>query len=294
MASRSRRDDDEYVGRPRRGFVRRLIRRLVLTGLLVLVVLVGVGYLYVRFAPVPPDRFPVQTSFLFDAQGQRIAAVSAGENREVLAIADIPVVLQSAVVAAEDRRFYKHRGLDPLGIARALWQDVRHSGRRQGGSTITQQYVKNVYVGRDATLARKFKEAAIAVKLEQKLSKDEILERYLNTIYFGRGAYGVQAASRSYFGVGVSRLNLPQAAYLAALIRSPERTDALKAPDVAKRRRDSVLSAMVATGTITQGQADVAMASGFLGEGGVRPRNIRGTVYDQPTIGTQWFVEAVR
>ena len=294
MASRSRGGDEEYVGRARRGFVRRLIRRLVLTGLVFLVVLVGVGYLYVRFAPVPPDRFPVQTSFLFDAKGQRIAAISAGENREVLPIADIPVVLRSAVVAAEDRRFYKHRGLDPLGIARALWQDVRHSGRRQGGSTITQQYVKNVYVGRDATMARKFKEAAIAVKLEQKLSKDEILERYLNTIYFGRGAYGVQAASRAYFGVGVSKLNLPQAAYLAALIRSPERTDALKAPDVAKRRRDSVLTAMVATGTITQGQADAAMASGFVGEGGVRPRNIRGTIYDQPTIGTQWFVEAVR
>lgn len=259
-----------------------------------LVVLLGVGYLYVRFAPVPADRFPVQTSFLFDSKGQRIAAISAGENREVLPIAEIPVVLRSAVLAAEDRRFYSHRGLDPMGIGRALWQDVRHSGRRQGGSTITQQYVKNVYVGREATLARKLKEAAIAIKLEQKLSKDEILERYLNTIYFGRGAYGVQAASRAYYGVGVAKLDLAKAAYLAALIRSPERTDALKAPDVAKRRRDSVLTAMVATGHITQGAANAAMATPLAGQGGVRPRNIRGTVYDQPTIGTQWFVDAVR
>ncbi len=289
----SRRDTDGGL-RPRRGFFRRLIRRLVVVGLAFFVVLCGVGYLYVRFAPVPADKFPVQTSFLFDTKGQRIAAISAGENREVLSIAEIPVVLRSAVLAAEDRRFYKHRGLDPLGIGRALWQDVRHSGRRQGGSTITQQYVKNVYVGRDATLARKFKEAAIAIKLEQKLSKDEILERYLNTIYFGRGAYGVQAASRAYYGVGVAKLDLPKAAYLAALIRSPERTDAIRAPDVAKRRRDSVLTAMVGTGTITRADADGAIASPLVGVGGVRPRNIRGTVYDQATIGTQWFIDAVR
>jgi penicillin-binding protein 1A len=278
---------------PKRGFVRRLFRKLFLGGLGFLVLLVGVGYLYVRFAPVPPDKFPVQTTFIFDANGQRLAALSAGENREVLAIADIPLVLQNAVVAAEDRSFYRHRGVDPRGIARAVWQAVRHRGR-QGGSTITQQYVKNVYVGREATFSRKLKEAAIAIKLEQKLTKDQILERYLNTIYFGRGAYGVQAASRAYFGTPVSKLDLPKAAYLAAVIRSPEHTDAIKDPDVAKRRRDSVLAAMLDTGTITPAQATSATTVALAGPGGVRPRNVRGTVYDYPKIGTQWFVDAVR
>jgi penicillin-binding protein 1A len=287
-------DDEEVTYAPRRrGFFRRVLRRLFLAGLVATILFVAVGYLYVRFAPVPEDRFPVQTTFIFDANGQRLAALSAGENREVLAFADIPVILQSAVVAAEDRRFYKHRGLDPVGLGRALWQDIR-TNSRQGGSTITQQYVKNVYVGRELTLSRKLKEAAIAVKLEQKLSKDQILERYLNTIYFGRGAYGVQAASRAYYGVGVSKLDLPKAAYLAAVIRSPENTDALRDPEVAKRRRDSVLTAMVATGSITEGQATAAMAVPLDGPGGIRPRNVRGTVYDYPKIGTQWFVDAVR
>jgi penicillin-binding protein 1A len=278
---------------PHRGFVRRVIRRLFLGGLGFLLLLLAAGYLYVRFAPVPQDKFPVQTSFIFDANGQRLAAISAGENREVLSIGDIPLVLQNAVVAAEDRSFYRHSGVDPRGIGRALWQVVRHRGR-QGGSTITQQYVKNVYVGREPTFSRKLKEAAIAVKLEQKLTKDQILERYLNTIYFGRGAYGVQAASRAYFGTAVSKLDLPKAAYLAAVIRSPEHTDAIKDPDVAKRRRDSVLTAMLATGTITDSQATTASAVPLAGPGGVRPRNVRGTVYDYPKIGTQWFVDAVR
>jgi penicillin-binding protein 1A len=276
-----------------RGVVRRLFRKLFLGGLVFFVLFVAVGYLYVRFAPVPQDKFPVQTSFIFDANGQRLAALSAGENREVLSIADIPLILQNAVVAAEDRSFYRHRGVDPRGVGRALWQVVRHRGR-QGGSTITQQYVKNVYVGREPTFSRKLKEAAIALKLEQKLTKDQILERYLNTIYFGRGAYGVQAASRAYFGTAVSKLDLPKAAYLAAVIRSPEHTDAIKDPDVAKRRRDSVLTAMLATGTITEAQATSAAGVALVGPGGVRPRNVRGTVYDYPKIGTQWFVDAVR
>jgi penicillin-binding protein 1A len=289
----SSRQQSRPQSRPRRGFLRRFVRRLFLGGLGFLVLLLAAGYLYVRFAPVPQDKFPVQTSFIFDANGQRLAALSAGENREVVSISDIPLVLQNAVVAAEDRSFYRHSGVDPRGIGRALWQVVRHRGR-QGGSTITQQYVKNVYVGREPTFSRKLKEAAIAVKLEQKLTKDQILERYLNTIYFGRGAYGVQAASRAYFGAAVSKLDLPKAAYLAAVIRSPEHTDAIKDPDVAKRRRDSVLTAMLATGTITEAQATTASAVPLAGPGGVRPRNVRGTVYDYPKIGTQWFVDAVR
>ena len=105
-----------------------------------------------------------------------------------------------AVLAAEDRTFYDHGGVDPVGIVRALWANLRSDSVQQGGSTITQQYVKNVYLSQERTITRKVKEAALAVKLERELPKQEILTRYLNTIYFGRGAYGVEAASRAYFG----------------------------------------------------------------------------------------------
>ena len=150
---------------------------------------------------------------------------------------------------------------------RALWANLRSDSVQQGGSTITQQYVKNVYLTQERTYIRKIKEAALAIKLERELSKDEILTRYLNTIYFGRGAYGVEAASRTYFGVDVSQLTLPEAAYLAGLIRSPETADAQLPPDdpefrsnraTAEQRRTSVLDAMLKEKTITQHQRDDA------------------------------------
>ena len=279
--------------RPHRGFLRRLIRRLFLTGFVMLILLTGAAYVYIRFAPVPEDRLPVQTSFVFDRNGTRIASLSGGENREVVPLAEIPPIVRAAVIAAEDRRFYKHGGLDPIGIGRAFYQVVRHSGR-QGGSTITQQYVKNVYVGSDRTLLRKLKEAAVSVKLEQKLTKDQILERYLNTIYFGRGTYGVQAASRAYFRAELSDIDLPRAAYLAALIRSPENTDATLDPDVALRRRNSVLEAMVDGGSVTRDQADTAKNSELVGPNGVRARTKKRTVYNVADVGVEWYVDGVR
>jgi penicillin-binding protein 1A len=278
---------------PRRPF-RRFVRKSVLLGAVAAAVLIGLGFAYVAVAPTPPDRFPVQTAYLFDVHGERLAALSAGENRQVVALKNIAPVLQSAVLAAEDRRFYKHRGVDPFGIARALLQDLRHKGRRQGGSTITQQYVKNAYVGHEASVARKLKEAAIAVKLERRLSKDEILQRYLNTIYFGRGAYGVEAAARAYFGVSAADVDLPRSAYLAALIRGPESTDATKNLEQATRRRSSVLSAMVQTGAITESERAAADHVPLLGPNGVKSRRSRPSAYDHPDIGVEWFVDSVR
>ena len=153
----------------------------------------------------------------------------------------MPGVLKQAVLATEDRDFYEHGGVDPVGIARALYNDLRGRGVQQGGSTITQQYVKNVYLTSERSITRKIKEAVLAVKLERELDKDEILERYLNTIYFGRGAYGVGAASRAYFGKDVRDIGLPEASYLAGLIRSPGGADALEHPEEAARRRGTVL-----------------------------------------------------
>ena len=255
----------------------------------------GGAFVYVALVPLPPDRALVQTTFLYASGGERIAALSNGQNREVVRLRDVPKVVVDAVLAAEDRRFYEHRGVDPLGIARALYRDVRGSGGRQGGSTITQQYVKNVYVGREVSLRRKLREAAIAIKLERRLSKEAILERYLNAIYFGRGAYGIQAAARAHFGRDVASLDLAQAAYLAALIRSPENTDASRFPERARTRRASVLDGMVKTGAITTAQRDAASAEALTGGTGVIDRNVVvGTIYDHPEAGAEFFIDAVR
>ena len=141
-----------------------------------------------------------------------------------------------------------------MGIARAAVQDLRNKGVRQGGSTITQQYVKQEYLTSEQTATRKIKEAVMAIKLEQKISKEEILTRYLNTVYFGRGAYGVQAASRAWFKVDVEALDPGQAAFLAGLLRNPNGADPYKGPKSlkeAERRRRVVLEAMTEEGYIT-------------------------------------------
>jgi membrane peptidoglycan carboxypeptidase len=251
---------------------------------------------------LPEDDFDelVQTSFICTAEvrsdcGPEVATaqLSAGEDREVVAYEQIPAVLVEAVVAAEDKDFFRHSGIDPFGIARALYRDLRNEGVRQGGSTITQQYVKNAFLTPERSWARKVREAVLAVKLERELSKEEILGRYLNRIYFGRGAYGVEAASQVYFGKSVSELELHEAAYLAGLIRAPERADGDRDPDEAGRRRRSVLVRMVEDGYITQAQADAAAARPWTE---LRPRRsreglgeVRGAEY-----GTEYFIEAVR
>jgi penicillin-binding protein 1A len=198
------------------------------------------------------------------------------------------------VLAAEDRNFFRHSGIDPVGILRATWNDVRNRGQLQGGSTITQQYVKNAYlsVGRERTVTRKLREAVLAIKVERKLDKREILERYLNTIYFGRGAYGVEAASRAYFGKDVADVGLREAAYLAGLIRAPQYADALRDPQNATSRRHLVLQAMRRAGFITQDdQAEVegvALTSYVINQKKDEPRVVG------ESSGTHYFVEYVR
>ena len=172
------------------------------------------------------------------------------------------------------------------------------AGATQGGSTITQQYVKNVYLTSERSIVRKVKEAVLAVKLERELSKDEILERYLNTIYFGRGAYGVNAAARAYFDKDVDDIGLLEASYLAGLIRSPEGADALENPEEATRRRLTVLEAMVAEGYIDGEERDavdaVAIQTGVVVEKDRQGLGrVEGNTADD-NIGTKYFVEAVR
>ncbi len=230
-----------------------------------------------------------------------MAQFSAGEDREIVSYEQIPSVLIQAVVATEDKDFFEHEGVDPLGIARALYRDVRERSASQGGSTITQQYVKLTYVGSDATLIRKVREATLAIKLERELANDydgigakqEILRRYLNRIYFGRGAYGVQAASQNYFGKNVEELSLPEAAFLAGLIRSPNSADPKNDPDEAQRRMDVTLTRMVEDGYITPEMAESATATD-LASITIEESDRTGLVTVRGAEGSEYFVEAVR
>ncbi|HEV7886577.1 MAG TPA: biosynthetic peptidoglycan transglycosylase, partial [Acidimicrobiales bacterium] len=266
-------------------------RLLFLAGLLVATAGAGAAYLLVR-VPLPPERQQAQTTFLTDATGARLATLSNGVNRVYVPLKQVPPVMVDAVLATEDKTFFDHGGIDPVGIARATLADVRGTGSLQGGSTITQQYVKNVYLGRERTLARKLKEAALAVKLERKLSKEQILERYLNTVYFGRGAYGVQAASSTYFGKDVQGLGLREASYLAGLIRSPVDADALRNPEAANQRRDRTLRAMVRAGLLPE--ADRARVAAEPVEGYVVERGKAEPTFAMAEKGTQYFADYVR
>jgi penicillin-binding protein 1A len=194
---------------------------------------------------------------------KRVLAVLRGDESRVLLkqIDDVAPIMRQAIVSVEDQRFYEHNGVDMRGIARALWEDVRSQGVVEGGSTITQQYVKNAYVRNEQTIARKVREAALAWQLEQKWSKDRILLAYLNTIYFGNGAYGIQQAARTYFQKGAKRLTLAESALLAGLPADPSLYDPTQHPRAARSRRAYVLQTMFDQGKITARQLARANAA---------------------------------
>ena len=192
-------------------------------------------------------------SVVYASNGRSVLAVLRGDESRVLVdTADIAPIMRQAIVSVEDQRFFEHNGIDPKGVARALWQDVQQQGIVEGGSTITQQFVKNAYIRNERTLARKVREAALAWQLEQKWTKDRILTAYLNTIYFGNGAYGIQQASRAYFKKSAKELTLPEAALLAGIPADPSLYDPTTNPHNAKARRTHVLGMMLEQGKITR------------------------------------------
>lgn len=209
---------------------------------------------------LPEALPPPQSSKLLAADGQLIATLHSEENRTLVPLSEVAVPLREAVVATEDRSFYKHAGVSVRGIFRALIANVRQGSVVQGGSTITQQYVRNSYteVGRERTVFRKVREVVMAVKLEQRYSKSKILEFYLNTVYFGRGAYGAEAAARIYFKKSAKDLTSSEAAFLAGVIRAPERHQPDADPDAADKVRKLVLDDMVAGGYLSDEEADRA------------------------------------
>jgi len=177
------------------------------------------------------------------------------ERRIFVPLAHIPQTLRDAVIATEDKRFYYHWGIDPIGIGRAVAQNYRRGRIVEGGSTITQQLTKVLFLTPDKSLERKLKEAVLALELERRYSKDRILEMYLNQVYFGHGAYGVEAASRTYFGKSVSELNAREAALLAGLPRAPTTYSPFDHAEAAKRRRDVVLRRLVEYGALKDAEA---------------------------------------
>ncbi|WP_315768096.1 MULTISPECIES: penicillin-binding protein 1A [unclassified Bradyrhizobium] len=181
----------------------------------------------------------------------------AGAN---VALKDLPPYLPKAFIAIEDRRFYQHFGIDPIGIARAVVANILHRGVSQGGSTLTQQLAKNLFLTQERTLARKLQEAELALWLERKYSKREILELYLNRVYFGSGAYGVEAAAQRYFGKSARQVTIGEAAMLAGLVKSPSRLAPNRNPEGAAKRAQTVLAAMAEAKFITEAQAQAQIA----------------------------------
>src|SRR6202167_3374862 len=201
-------------------------------------------------------------STVLDGTGKDFADVFEPGNRRIwMPLAEVPDLVQKAFIAAEDRRFYEHHGIDEHGIIRAFIGDLADPGRPQGGSTITQQVVKNLLVGEDVTYQRKIREMIVASRLEATLNKNDILQLYLNSAYLGRGSWGVEMASRSYFGKSVKDITLAEGAMLAGLLKGPSFYNPDRNPARAKDRLAYVLGRMKDDGYITADQKDQALTA---------------------------------
>jgi penicillin-binding protein 1A len=284
--------------RRRPGVVVRVIRGLA-GACLALVLLGGMvgavgGYIaYEHFSADLPDvdglrnyQPPVMSRVY--AGDSRLLAELASERRIFVPISAIPDIVRHAFISAEDQNFYSHRGIDPLAIVRAAMFDLTHAGQGRrpiGASTITQQVAKNMLLNNQMSFSRKVKEAILALRIEQNLSKDRILELYLNEIYLGLGSYGVAAAAQTYFNKPLDRLTVAEAAFMAALPKAPNNLNPFKYPDAARSRRDYVLDRMVEDKVINQAQAVSAKAEPVLPSEFRRP---------PPIPGADWFTEEVR
>jgi penicillin-binding protein 1A len=205
-----------------------------------------------------------QNSFIYAADGSLLGAIPAERNRQPVPLREISPWMKKATIAVEDRRFYRHGGVDYEGIARAFWRDVTEGKVVEGGSTLTQQLVRNLYISRERTIGRKLREACLAIRLSRKWSKARILREWLNTVYFGNRSYGVEAAAQTYFSKRARQLNLREAALLAGLPQAPSTYDPFVDPTVALARRNTVLDAMLANGDITPRQHRWAESSSDL------------------------------
>jgi penicillin-binding protein 1A len=283
------------------GLFRRIVRRIFGSLFLALVTFVGAPLLAgvvvlatLIFLPLPATiplakaNPVVEPSTIYDAEGQPIATLSENDEDVPVAASQIPAVLEEAVIADEDRNFFHEGGVDLKGILRAFVADVRNEKVVQGGSTITEQYVKLAYTSGRRDLLDKIREAILASQLDREASKNEILYRYLTTVYFGDGNYGIGAAAQDYFHVGVSQLDASEAATLAGLIPAPSDRAPREDLAAAEEFRRVVLDEMLRQGYLTRGQyrADLAQHLALAGEGKVPPGAT--VVYPQPTETTAY------
>ena len=240
-------------------------RQLLSLAALGFVAVVGVFAVLVArtTVPEPNDVATAQTTIVYWGDGRTELGRLGDANRVSVPLEQVPLTMQHAVLSAEDREFYDEGGFSPKGIGRAIWNNVS-GGSTQGGSTITQQYAKNAFLTQERTFTRKFSELILAVKLDTSVSKDQILGDYLNTIYFGRGAYGIESASRSYFGKSVSKLTLGESAALAAIIRSPGGYAPETNLPKLQGRWNYVLDGMVEKGWITPAERATATFPTFV------------------------------
>lgn len=248
-----------------------ILRRHLLIWVVLIVSVVGTGIVggvvaaYMHDLPpldILEDYEPSLVTTLYDDQGKPFATFY--EQRRILVpLADIPQMLQEALIAVEDSRFYEHFGVDPVGILRAMWSNLKCLCRAEGGSTITQQLAKVLFFTPEKSLSRKVKEALLALKIERTHPKKKIVELYFNQVYFGHGAYGVEAAAQTYFKKSVSALNLAEAAMLAGLPRAPNSYSPILDPERARKRRHHVLQRMLQEQFITAEQAEAATAIPF-------------------------------
>src|SRR6266545_2192868 len=277
--------------RPRRIRKLRLLTLLLLVGLLCFVsfaygMVIGIRSDIPQLEQVK-QRESQRDGVILDSTGKRVLARLVGsESRKVIASDEIAPVMKQAIVAIEDKRFFEHRGVDVRGIVRAVWQDVRNKKVVQGGSTITQQFVKNAYLTSKRSISRKLKEAALAWQIDQVWPKDKILTNYLNTIYFANGAYGIERAAQIYFGHGASKLTLPEAALLAGIPSDPSLYNPVTNRDSAHARRREVLQAMLDQQDITYNEFRLANRTPLPKPEDIRQPGTRGPA--------QYFVDYVK
>jgi len=248
-------DEQQQRGKSRTFLLPESLRRQLAWLTLIALITATAGSLALyRYGALPAGAVPHATQIL-DAEGNVIAEQSGGVNRRPVKLADISPWLVKATLAVEDRRFYDHAGVDIRGLARAVWVDVRHMSIREGASTLTQQLARNLYLTHQRTWSRKLKEAWYAARLEQTYSKDEILQMYLNQIYYGHGAYGAEAAARLYFGKSAKELTLEESTLLAGIPKGPRYYSPHLHPAAAEARRHIVLHAMVEAEALTEKEA---------------------------------------
>src|SRR5436305_8840882 len=248
---------------PRRSLLGRAAYWVVVEGLWGLIGTIGViGWVAAHLPPIQSLEVPKRPpSIQIVGLNGRVLATRGEMGGSAVPLRELPPYLPKAFLAIEDRRFYSHYGVDPFGIARAVAANVLHRGVSQGGSTLTQQLAKNLFLTQERTVTRKLQEVVLAFWLERKFSKQQILELYLNRVYFGAGAYGVEAAAQRYFGKPARQVTVAEAAMLAGLVRSPSRLAPNRNPNGAERRAQAVLTAMAELGFISETAAKTALAS---------------------------------